>query len=222
MRLKSLKLAGFKSFANPTTFTFKHNITAIVGPNGCGKSNVIDAIRWVLGETSAKQLRGGAMSDVIFAGVEGRAAKSLASVELIFEHTQDETHGIRHELNLYQELSLRRQVTKDGKSDYFINGQRVRRRDVVDVFLGTGLGARSYAVIEQGMIGRIVESSPMQLREFIEEAAGVSRYQVRRADTEKKLAETRDNLERLSDLQGELKKQQKTLIRQAESAKQYP
>lgn len=221
MRLKSLKLAGFKSFANPTTFTFKHDITAIVGPNGCGKSNVIDAIRWVLGETSAKQLRGGAMSDVIFAGVEGRAAKSLASVELVFEHTQDETHGIRHELNLYQELSLRRQVTKDGKSDYFINGQRVRRRDVVDVFLGTGLGARSYAVIEQGMIGRIVESSPMQLREFIEEGAGVSRYQVRRADTEKKLAETRDNLERLSDLQGELKKQQKTLIRQAESAKQY-
>ncbi|OAU95823.1 chromosome segregation protein SMC [Moraxella catarrhalis] len=221
MRLKSLKLAGFKSFANPTTFTFRHDITAIVGPNGCGKSNVIDAIRWVLGETSAKQLRGGAMSDVIFAGVEGRAAKSLASVELIFEHTQDETHGIRHELNLYQELSLRRQVTKEGKSDYFINGQRVRRRDVVDVFLGTGLGARSYAVIEQGMIGRIVESSPMQLREFIEEGAGVSRYQVRRADTEKKLSETQDNLKRLSDLQGELKKQHKTLIRQAESAKQY-
>ena len=221
MRLKSLKLAGFKSFANPTTFTFRHDITAIVGPNGCGKSNVIDAIRWVLGETSAKQLRGGAMSDVIFAGVEGRAAKSLASVELIFEHTQDETHGIRHELNLYQELSLRRQVTKEGKSDYFINGQRVRRRDVVDVFLGTGLGARSYAVIEQGMIGRIVESSPMQLREFIEEGAGVSRYQARRAETEKKLSETQDNLKRLSDLQGELKKQHKTLIRQAQSAKQY-
>lgn len=221
MRLKSLKLAGFKSFANPTTFTFKHDITAIVGPNGCGKSNVIDAIRWVLGETSAKQLRGGAMSDVIFAGVEGRAAKSLASVELVFEHTQDETHGIRHELNLYQELSLRRQVTKDGKSDYFINGQRVRRRDVVDVFLGTGLGARSYAVIEQGMIGRIVESSPMQLREFIEEGAGVSRYQARRAETEKQLAETQDNLQRLSDLQGELKKQHKTLIRQAQSAKEY-
>ena len=221
MRLKSLKLAGFKSFANPTTFTFRHDITAIVGPNGCGKSNVIDAIRWVLGETSAKQLRGGAMSDVIFAGVEGRAAKSLASVELIFEHTQDETHGIRHELNLYQELSLRRQVTKEGKSDYFINGQRVRRRDVVDVFLGTGLGARSYAVIEQGMIGRIVESSPMQLREFIEEGAGVSRYQARRAETEKKLGETQDNLKRLSDLQGELKKQHKTLIHQAQSAKQY-
>ncbi|WP_155733560.1 AAA family ATPase, partial [Moraxella catarrhalis] len=201
--------------------TFRHDITAIVGPNGCGKSNVIDAIRWVLGETSAKQLRGGAMSDVIFAGVEGRAAKSLASVELIFEHTQDETHGIRHELNLYQELSLRRQVTKEGKSDYFINGQRVRRRDVVDVFLGTGLGARSYAVIEQGMIGRIVESSPMQLREFIEEGAGVSRYQARRAETEKKLGETQDNLKRLSDLQGELKKQHKTLIRQAQSAKQY-
>lgn len=185
MRLKSLKLAGFKSFANPTTFTFKHDITAIVGPNGCGKSNVIDAIRWVLGETSAKQLRGGAMSDVIFAGVEGRAGKSLASVELTFEHTQDESSGIRHALNLYQELTLRRQVTKDGKSDYFINGQRVRRRDVVDVFLGTGLGARSYAVIEQGMIGRIVDSSPMELRSFIEEGAGVSRYQARRDETQK-------------------------------------
>ncbi|MFA9486585.1 MULTISPECIES: chromosome segregation protein SMC [unclassified Moraxella] len=221
MRLKSLKLAGFKSFANPTTFTFKHDITAIVGPNGCGKSNVIDAIRWVLGETSAKQLRGGAMSDVIFAGVEGRTGKSLASVELTFEHTQDESTGIRHALNLYHELTLRRQVTKDGKSDYFINGQRVRRRDVVDVFLGTGLGARSYAVIEQGMIGRIVESSPMQLREFIEEAAGVSRYQARRDETQKKLDEAQDNLERLSDLQGELKKQQRTLLRQAESAKKY-
>ncbi|MDO4441278.1 MAG: chromosome segregation protein SMC [Moraxella sp.] len=221
MRLKSLKLAGFKSFANPTTFTFKHDITAIVGPNGCGKSNVIDAIRWVLGETSAKQLRGGAMSDVIFAGVEGRAGKSLASVELTFEHTQDESTGIRHALNLYHELTLRRQVTKEGKSDYFINGSRVRRRDVVDVFLGTGLGARSYAVIEQGMIGRIVESSPMQLREFIEEAAGVSRYQARRDETQKKLDEAKENLERLSDLQGELKKQQRTLLRQAESAKKY-
>ncbi|UZA16197.1 AAA family ATPase [Moraxella bovis] len=221
MRLKSLKLSGFKSFANPTTFTFKHDITAIVGPNGCGKSNVIDAIRWVLGETSAKQLRGGAMSDVIFAGVEGRAGKSLASVELTFEHTQDESTGIRHALNLYHELTLRRQVTKEGKSDYYINGQKVRRRDVVDVFLGTGLGARSYAVIEQGMIGRIVDSSPMQLREFIEEAAGVSRYQARRAETEKQLNETKDNLARLNDLQGELKKQHKTLIRQAESAKKY-
>ncbi|MBE9578375.1 MULTISPECIES: AAA family ATPase [Moraxella] len=221
MRLKSLKLSGFKSFANPTTFTFKHDVTAIVGPNGCGKSNVIDAIRWVLGETSAKQLRGGAMSDVIFAGVEGRAGKSLASVELTFEHTQDESTGIRHALNLYHELTLRRQVTKEGKSDYYINGQKVRRRDVVDVFLGTGLGARSYAVIEQGMIGRIVDSSPMQLREFIEEAAGVSRYQARRAETEKQLNETKDNLARLNDLQGELKKQHKTLIRQAESAKKY-
>lgn len=221
MRLKSLKLAGFKSFANPTTFTFKYDITAIVGPNGCGKSNVIDAIRWVLGETSAKQLRGGAMSDVIFAGVEGRAGKSLASVELTFEHTQDERTGIRHALNLYQELTLRRQVTKEGKSDYFINGQRVRRRDVVDVFLGTGLGARSYAVIEQGMIGRIVESSPLELRAFIEEAAGVSRYQARRAETQKQLEQTTDNLERLFDVQSELQKQQKVLIRQAQAAQKY-
>ncbi len=221
MRLKSLKLAGFKSFANPTTFTFRHGITAIVGPNGCGKSNVIDAIRWVLGETSAKQLRGGAMSDVIFAGTQDKAAKSVASVELTFEHTQDEQNGIRHEFNLYQELSVRRQVNKEGRSDYFINGTRCRRRDVVDVFLGTGLGARSYAVIEQGMIGRIVESSPMQLREFIEEAAGVSRYQARREETQKRLEKTKDNLARLHDMQSELVSQQKRLSKQAASAERY-
>ena len=221
MRLKSLKLAGFKSFANPTTFTFRHGITAIVGPNGCGKSNVIDAIRWVLGETSAKQLRGGAMSDVIFAGTQDKAAKSVASVELTFEHTQDEQTGIRHEFNLYQELSVRRQVNLEGRSDYFINGTRCRRRDVVDVFLGTGLGARSYAVIEQGMIGRIVESSPLQLREFIEEAAGVSRYQARREETQKKLEKTKDNLARLHDMQSELVSQQKRLSKQAESAQRY-
>lgn len=221
MRLKSLKLAGFKSFAHPTTFKFDHNITAIVGPNGCGKSNVIDAIRWVLGETSAKQLRGGAMSDVIFAGTQNHAAKSMASVELTFEHTQDEITGIRHELNLYHELSVRRQVNKDGKSDYFINGTKARRRDVVDIFLGTGLGSRSYAVIEQGMIGRIVDSSPKQLREFIEEAAGVSRYQVRREETHKKLQKAQENLDRLNDLQSELQKQHNTLSRQAEAAQKY-
>lgn len=221
MRLKSLKLAGFKSFANVTTFSFPRGITAIVGPNGCGKSNVIDAIRWVLGETSAKQLRGGAMSDVIFAGTEGKSAKSVASVELTFEHTQDEQTGIRHALNLYQELSVRRQVNLDGRSDYFINGTRVRRRDVVDVFLGTGLGARSYAVIEQGMIGRIVESSPVQLREFIEEAAGVSRYQARRDETQKKLEKTQDNLARLQDMQSEMTRHQKRLAKQAASAQQH-
>ena len=221
MRLKSLKLAGFKSFANSTTFTFPRGITAIVGPNGCGKSNVIDAIRWVLGETSAKQLRGGAMSDVIFAGTQDKAAKSVASVELTFEHTQDEQTGIRHEFNLYQELSVRRQVNLEGRSDYFINGTRCRRRDVIDVFLGTGLGARSYAVIEQGMIGRIVDSNPLQLREFIEEAAGVSRYQARREETQKKLEKTQDNLARLYDMQSELVSQQKRLSRQAEGAQRY-
>ncbi|GAF61688.1 chromosome partition protein Smc [Psychrobacter sp. JCM 18903] len=175
----------------------------------------------MLGETSAKQLRGGAMSDVIFAGTQDKAAKSVASVELTFEHTQDEQNGIRHEFNLYQELSVRRQVNKEGRSDYFINGTRCRRRDVVDVFLGTGLGARSYAVIEQGMIGRIVESSPMQLREFIEEAAGVSRYQARREETQKKLEKTRDNLARLHDMQSELVNQQKRLSKQAASAERY-
>ncbi|SUD91559.1 AAA family ATPase [Psychrobacter phenylpyruvicus] len=221
MRLKSLKMAGFKSFANPTTFTFRHGITAIVGPNGCGKSNVIDAIRWVLGESSAKQLRGGAMSDVIFAGTQDKAAKSVASVELTFEHTQDEQTGIRHELNLYHELSVRRQINVEGKSDYFINGTRCRRRDVVDVFLGTGLGPRSYSVIQQGMIGRIVDSSPQQLREFIEEAAGVSRYQARREETQKKLQKTQENLERLNDIEAELSRQKKKLVKQAESANQY-
>ena len=221
MRLKSLKLAGFKSFANPTTFTFKHNITAIVGPNGCGKSNIIDAVRWVLGETSAKQLRGTAMSDVIFSGADGRSGKSLASVDLTFEHTQDEKAGICHALNLYHELTLRRQITKEGKSDYFINGEKVRRRDVVDVFLGTGLGSKSYAVIEQGMIGRIVDSTPEELRAFIEEAAGVSRYQARREETQKQLLQASQNLDRLQDLQGELKKQQSVLQQQAKSAKTY-
>jgi chromosome segregation protein len=161
------------------------------------------------------------MSDVIFAGTQDKTAKSVASVELTFEHTQDEQTGIRHEFNLYQELSVRRQVNKDGRSDYFINGTRCRRRDVVDVFLGTGLGARSYAVIEQGMIGRIVESSPVQLREFIEEAAGVSRYQARREETQKKLEKTKDNLARLHDMQSELLRQQKTLSKQAASAQRY-
>lgn len=221
MRLKSLKMAGFKSFANPTTLSFKYDITAIVGPNGCGKSNVIDAIRWVLGETSAKQLRGGAMSDVIFAGTDGRTAKSVASVELTFEHTQDEKTGIRHALNIYHELTLRRQVTLDGKSDYFINGTRVRRRDVVDVFLGTGLGARSYAVIEQGMIGKIIDADGAKLRAFVEEAAGVLRYQVRKEETQKQLMQATDNLTRLHDLSDELYKNQKVLERQAKSAQIY-
>lgn len=223
MRLKQLKLAGFKSFANPTTFHFPKTITAIVGPNGCGKSNVIDAIRWVLGESSAKQLRGGAMSDVIFAGTQEKPAKSLASVELVFEHTQGDESGkggIHHPLNLYHELSVRRQINKDGKSDYFINGTKVRRRDVVDIFLGTGLGARSYAVIEQGMIGRIIDANALQLREFIEEASGVSRYQSRREDTQKQLTIAQDNLARLHDMASELSAQQKRLAIQAKTAQQ--
>ena len=222
MRLKQLKLAGFKSFANPTTFHFPKTITAIVGPNGCGKSNVIDAIRWVLGESSAKQLRGGAMSDVIFAGTQDKSAKSLASVELVFEHTrgEDGSSSIHHALNLYQELSVRRQINKEGKSDYFINGTKVRRRDVVDIFLGTGLGARSYAVIEQGMIGRIIDANALQLREFIEEASGVSRYQSRRDDTQKQLDTASDNLARLHDMVSELTSQQKRLEKQAKTAQQ--
>lgn len=223
MRLKQLKLSGFKSFANPTTFDFKQTITAIVGPNGCGKSNVIDAIRWVLGESSAKQLRGGAMSDVIFAGTQEKSAKSLASVELVFEHTQVDEQGkggIHHPLNLYHELSVRRQINKEGKSDYFINGTKVRRKDVIDIFLGTGLGARSYAVIEQGMIGRIIDADAKQLREFIEEASGVSRYQSRREETQKQLTTAQDNLVRLNDMANELSQQQQRLEKQAKTAQQ--
>lgn len=185
---KSLKLAGFTSFANPTTFTFRHGITAIVGPNGCSKSNVIDAIRWVLGETSAKQLRGGAMSDVIFAGTQDKAAKSVASVELTFEHTQDEQTGIRHEFNLYHELSVRQGKFR-GRSDYFINGTRCRRRDVVDVFLGTNR-IRSYAVIEQGMIGRIVESGHYSCVSLSKRLLAFLVIK-RREETQKKLERTR-------------------------------
>lgn len=221
MHLKSLKLAGFKSFARPTTLRFGRHINAIVGPNGCGKSNVIDAIRWVLGESYAKQLRGGAMTDVIFAGTQSKAPYSVASVELVLAHTQDSKSGIRHALNLYDELVLRRQVTKEGKSAYFINGERVRRRDVVDIFLGTGLSSRGYAVIEQGMIGRIVEADGQSLRRLIEEAAGVSRYQARLGDTEKQLALAKNNLARLDDLQGELKAKQKHLKTQAKQADRY-
>ena len=157
MRLRSLRLAGFKSFVHPTTLNFKQDLTAVVGPNGCGKSNVIDAIRWVMGESSAKQLRGEAMSDVIFAGTVNKKPIGQASVELHFENTFGKLGGA---YNAYTELSIRRQVSRDGRSDYFLNGTRCRRRDITDIFLGTGLGPRSYAVIEQGMINRLVEAKP--------------------------------------------------------------
>jgi chromosome segregation protein len=215
MRLRSLRLVGFKSFVHPTTLTFRQDLTAVVGPNGCGKSNVIDAIRWVMGESSAKQLRGEAMSDVIFAGTVNKKPIGQASVELHFENTFGKLGGA---YNAYSELSIRRQVSRDGRSDYYLNGTRCRRRDITDIFLGTGLGPRSYAVIEQGMINRLVEAKPDDLRVFLEEAAGVSRYQARRKETQQHLDDTRLNLSRLQDLADELGRRQRALERQSQAA----
>ncbi|MFM2332971.1 MAG: chromosome segregation protein [Pseudomonadota bacterium] len=218
MRLSSLKLSGFKSFADSTTLNFKANRTAVVGPNGCGKSNVIDAIRWVMGESNARQLRGGSMQDVIFTGTVKRKPVGVASVELRFDNTYGKLGGA---YNAYNELAVRRQVTREGKSEYFLNGTRCRRRDITDIFLGTGLGPRSYAVIEQGMINRLVDAKPEEMRVFIEEAAGVSRYQARRRETLQHLEHTEQNLARLDDIAAELKSQLKTLKRQSEAAIQY-
>ncbi|MCU4414801.1 chromosome segregation protein SMC [Acinetobacter sp. WU_MDCI_Axc73] len=218
MRLSSLKLAGFKSFADSSTLQFKANRTAVVGPNGCGKSNVIDAIRWVMGESSARQLRGGSMQDVIFTGTAKRKPVGIASVELRFDNTYGKLGGA---YNAYNELAVRRQVNRDGKSEYFLNGTRCRRRDITDIFLGTGLGPRSYAIIEQGMINRLVDAKPEEMRVFIEEAAGVSRYQARRRETLQHLEHTEQNLSRLEDIALELKSQLKTLKRQSEAAIHY-
>lgn len=218
MRLSSLKLSGFKSFADSTTLHFKANRSAIVGPNGCGKSNVIDAVRWVMGESNARQLRGGNMQDVIFTGTAKRKPVGVASVELRFENTYGKLGGA---YNAYNELSVRRQVTREGKSEYFLNGTRCRRRDITDIFLGTGLGPRSYAIIEQGMINRLVDAKPEDMRVYIEEAAGISRYQARRRETLQHLEHTTQNLSRLEDIAHELNGQLKTLKRQAETAIQY-
>ncbi|NNP68491.1 chromosome segregation protein SMC [Acinetobacter sp. Ac_5812] len=218
MRLSSLKLSGFKSFADSTTLHFKANRTAVVGPNGCGKSNVIDAIRWVMGESNARQLRGGSMQDVIFTGTAKRKPVGVASVELRFDNTYGKLGGA---YNAYSELAVRRQVTREGKSEYFLNGTRCRRRDITDIFLGTGLGPRSYAVIEQGMINRLVDAKPEEMRVFIEEAAGVSRYQARRRETLQHLEHTEQNLARLDDIAAELKSQLRSLKRQSEAAIQY-
>lgn len=218
MRLKSIKLAGFKSFVDPTTVTFDTNLTAIVGPNGCGKSNIVDAIRWVTGESSAKQLRGDAITDVIFNGTVNRKPVSQASVELIFDNSDGSLGG---EYAAYHEISIRRQLGMDGVSNYFLNGARCRRKDIVNVFLGTGLGPRSYAIIEQGMISRLIEAKPEQLRVNFEEAAGISKYKERRRETENRMQHTRDNLDRLTDLREELDKQLTHLKRQANAAERF-
>tara|TARA_B100002003_G_C14149889_1_gene553009 strand:- start:456 stop:3968 length:3513 start_codon:yes stop_codon:yes gene_type:complete len=218
MRLKCIKLAGFKSFVDPTTVDFPSNLCSVVGPNGCGKSNVIDAVRWVMGESSARNLRGESMSDVIFNGSGSRKPVGQASVELIFDNHD---HTLAGEYVNFSEVSIKRKVDRDAQSSYSLNGTKCRRRDVTDIFLGTGLGARSYSIIEQGMISRLIESKPEELRAFIEEAAGISKYKERRRETESRIKRTKANLERLADIREELGRQLQHLQRQSVAAEKY-
>ena len=218
MRLKCIKLAGFKSFVDPTTVSFPSNLCAVVGPNGCGKSNIIDAVRWVMGESSAKHLRGESMTDVIFNGSGGRKPVGQASIELVFDNSDGTLGG---EYASWGEISIKRKVTRDGQSNYFLNGNKCRRRDITDIFLGTGLGPRSYAIIEQGMISNLIEAKPDDLRIYIEEAAGISKYKERRKDTESRMRRTQENLERLTDIREELGRQLSRLERQAQAAEKY-
>ena len=218
MRLSRIKIVGFKSFVDPTGVHFPSNLTGVVGPNGCGKSNIIDAVRWVMGEISAKHLRGDSMSDVIFNGSGGRKPVGTASVELVFDNADGAISG---PYAGYAEVSLKRQVSRDGTSTYFINGSKCRRKDITQLFLGTGLGSRSYAIIEQGMISRLIEAKPDDLRAFLEEAAGISKYKERRRETESRIAHTRENLDRLNDLRDEVEKQIRHLQRQAGVARRF-
>ncbi len=218
MRLKQIKLAGFKSFVDPTSVPFPENLTAIVGPNGCGKSNLIDAVRWVMGESSAKNLRGDSMTDVIFNGSTSRKPVGQASIELVFDNTDGTVQG---EFANYAEISIRRTVTREAQASYYLNGTKCRRKDITDIFLGTGLGPRSYAIIEQGMISKLIESKPQELRIFLEEAAGISKYKERRRETENRIRHTRENMERLTDIREELGKQIAHLQRQANAATRY-
>ncbi|MFV3292088.1 chromosome segregation protein SMC [Pseudomonas sp. NY11955] len=218
MRLKCIRLAGFKSFVDPTTVNFPSNMAAVVGPNGCGKSNIIDAVRWVMGESSAKNLRGESMTDVIFNGSSGRKPVSQASIELVFDNSETTLVG---EYAAYAEISIRRKVTRDGQNSYYLNGTKCRRRDITDIFLGTGLGPRSYSIIEQGMISKLIEAKPEELRNFIEEAAGISKYKERRRETESRIRRTQENLARLTDLREELERQLERLHRQAQAAEKY-
>jgi chromosome segregation protein len=218
VRLTQIKLAGFKSFVDPTTVNVPGQLVGVVGPNGCGKSNIIDAVRWVLGESRAAALRGDSMQDVIFNGSSLRQPVARASVELSFDNSLGRAAG---QWSQYAEISVKRVLQRDGESSYFINNSHVRRRDVQDIFLGTGLGPRAYAIVEQGMISRIIEARPEELRIFLEEAAGVSKYKERRRETEHRLADTRDNLARVSDIRQELGSQIERLGKQAEVALRY-
>jgi len=218
MRLSQIRIAGFKSFVDPSKISFPANITGIVGPNGCGKSNTIDAVRWVMGESSARNLRGESMEDVIFSGSSSRQPVGQASVELVFDNSDGRVKG---EYAKYNEISVKRVGTRVGKSKYFLNNTRCRRRDIADIFLGTGLGPRSYSIIEQGMVSRIIDAKPDELRVYLEEAAGISKYKERRRETENRIRHTRENLERLTDLIDEIDKQLTRLDRQSKTAEKY-
>ena len=218
MQLKHIKLSGFKSFVDPTKISFPTNMVGVVGPNGCGKSNVIDAIRWVLGELSAKNLRGESMVDVIFNGSEKRKASGQCSIELLFDNSSAKIGG---EYASYNEVSIKRVMTRDAQSDYYINNAKCRRKDVQDIFLGTGLGPSSYAIIEQGMVSKLVSAKPDELRTHIEEAAGVSKYRERRRETESRIKRTKENLSRVKDIRDEIGRLIKRLENQAKAAEKY-
>lgn len=218
MRLEKIKLAGFKSFVDPTTVEFPSNLVGVVGPNGCGKSNVIDAVRWVMGESSAKNLRGESITDVIFNGTTSRKPVGQASIELVFDNREGKLGG---EYAKYAEISIKRVVNRDAQSSYYLNGTKCRRRDISDVFLGTGLGPRSYSIIQQGTVSKLIEAKPEELRVHLEEVSGISKYKERRRETETRIKHTKENLARLSDLRDELDKQLQHLQRQATAAERY-
>ena len=218
MRLSKIKLSGFKTFVEPTTLSLPSSIVGIVGPNGCGKSNVIDAVRWVLGESSAKYLRGESMADVIFNGSSSRKPVSTATIELLFDNTDKKVGG---EYSKYNEISTKRVVTRDGQSRYFLNGVKCRRKDITSLFLGTGLGPRSYAIVQQDTISKLIEAKPDDMRVFLEEASGVSKYKQKRKETESRIKNTKENLNRLNDLREEIEKQIRRLKTQSNAAKRY-
>ena len=218
MQLKHIKLSGFKSFVDPTKISFPTNMVGVVGPNGCGKSNVIDAVRWVLGELSAKNLRGESMVDVIFNGSEKRKASGQCSIELLFDNSLGKISG---EYVSFNEVSIKRVMTRDAQSDYFINNTKCRRKDVQNIFLGTGLGPSSYAIIEQGMVSKLVSAKPDELRTHIEEAAGVSKYKERRKETESRIKRTKENLSRVKDIKDEIGRMIRRLENQAKAAEKY-
>ena len=218
MRLSRIKLSGFKTFVDSTSLNFPSNLTGIVGPNGCGKSNIIDAIRWVMGESSARNLRGDTMDDVIFSGSSSRSEVSHASIELLFDNSLNKLDSKYAKFN---EILIRREANRDGSSSYYLNNTRCRRKDIREVFLGTGLGPRSYAIIEQGMISKIIDSKPEELRTYLEEAAGISKYKEKRRETELRLKHTSENLSRLKDIMREITSSLTKLQKQANDAELY-